>query len=290
MRVRTTLGRVYRLLESAGRSYAMDRVNRMAAAVAYRTIFALAPLLIVAVAIFGFAIGSSDEAVASLLSAIENIAGSQVADAVESLLTSAVASSDVTAIVGVVLFAWTASSLFIELQNNLNDIFRVPYERTAGLAGYLSKRGLSLIWATSLGLILTALWFLNAGWSWLESLFPAGLEGFHVVLGWGARIVSLALLPLIFALVFKTLTRAEVRWRAILVGSFFTAVMFMITAVGAGLYFAWDSATAASQIAGAFFVILLLAYVLSAVFLFGAQVTRVYNESLDSVPLSTMRQ
>jgi membrane protein len=113
-------------------------------------------------------------------------------------------------------------------------------------------------------------------------LFPDGLEGFHVVLELGARIVSLAVLPLVFALVFKTLTKAEVRWRAILVGSLFTSVMFMITALGAGLYFAWDAATAASQIAGAFFVILLLAYVLSSVFLFGAQVTRVYNESLDA--------
>jgi membrane protein len=252
----------------------------MAAAVAYRTIFALAPLLILAVAIFGFVVGGSEEAQQALVDAIDRIAGTEVAEAIEVLVVSTVTSSDVTAIVGLVLFAWTGSSLFFELQNNLNDIFGVPYRATAGFKGFVLRRGVALIWVLGLGFLLVAIWLVNLGWSWLESLLPESMEGARGLLGIGARLLSLAILPLVFTLVFRTLTRAPVRWRAILLGSVFTSVVFMVTAWGAGLYFTWDSGSGATQIAGSVFVILLLAYVLSAVFLFGAEVTRVFNDHL----------
>ncbi|MEX0863446.1 MAG: YihY/virulence factor BrkB family protein [Acidimicrobiia bacterium] len=277
---------IYELLRQAARSYGLDRASRMAAAVAYRTIFALAPLLIISVAVFGLVVGDSEEAQQRLLEAIERVAGSQVAVAVQDLTLSAVESSDVTAVVGFVLFAWTASSLFIEIQNNLNDIFDVPYEQTAGLMGFALKRGLGLVWATGLGLVMVAVWLLNVGWVWFESLFPPGMGWLHWALGWGSILISLTILPLIFALAFRTMTRARVKWRAILLGSLFTSVVFLATASATGAYFSWDADTSAPQIAGAFFVFLLLAYVLSTVFLYGAEVTRVYNDHLEHSPRS----
>jgi uncharacterized BrkB/YihY/UPF0761 family membrane protein len=90
-------------------------------------------------------------------------------------------------------------------------------------------------------------------------------------------------LPALFALAVRTLTRATIRWRAILSGGLFTTVAFLLTSYGAGLYFAFDAETPAPQIAGAFFVVLLLAYLLSAVFLFGAVITRLHNDHLAVV-------
>lgn len=274
------------LLRQAARSYGLDRANRMAAAVAYRTIFALAPLLIISVAVFGLVVGDSEQAQQGLLEAIERVAGSQVAVAVQDLTLSAVESSDVTAVVGFVLFAWTASSLFMEIQNNLNDIFDVPHEQTAGLMGFAIKRGLGLVWATALGLVMVAIWLLNAGWAWFESLFPPGMGWLHWALGWGSILISATVLPLVFALIFRTMIRARVRWRAILLGSIFTSVVFLATASASGAYFSWDADTSAPQIAGAFFVFLLLANVLSIVFLYGVEVTRVYNDHLERPPRS----
>lgn len=285
-RIKASSKLAYELLRQAARSYGLDRANRMAAAVAYRTIFALAPLLIISVAVFGLVVGDSEEAQQGILEAIERVAGSQVAVAVQDLTLSAVESSDVTAVVGFVLFAWTASSLFMEVQNNLNDIFDVPYEQTAGLMGFALKRGLGLVWATGLGLVMVAIWLLNVGWDWFESLFPPGMAWLHWALGWGSILISLTILPLIFALAFRTMTRARVRWRAILLGSLFTSVVFLATASATGAYFSWDADTSASQIAGAFFVFLLLAYVLSTVFLYGAEVTRAYNDNLERSPRS----
>jgi membrane protein len=83
------------------------------------------------------------------------------------------------------------------------------------------------------------------------------------------------------------MSAVKVRWRAIWWGSFFTSLSFLAAAYGAGLYFSWDSDTSASQVAASIFVILLLAFVLASVFIFGAEVTKVYNDYLvrgDVVP------
>lgn len=272
-----------RLLGKAARSYGQDRAGRMAAAVAYRAIFALAPLLILSVAVFGLVAGGSEAARQDLFDLIERVAGPRVAEAVDLLAVSAVESGDAGLVVGLLLFAWTGSSLFIEVQDDLNDIFRVPFEETAGLAGALRKRLLGVVWASCLGLTLVPIWLVNLGGDWFETLLPPELEVAHTLLGWGSRLLSLAVLPALFALAVRTLTRATIRWRAILSGGLFTTVAFLLTSYGAGLYFAFDAETPAPQIAGAFFVVLLLAYLLSAVFLFGAVITRLHNDHLAVV-------
>jgi len=143
----------------------------MAAAIAYRTVFALAPMLIIAVSVAGLFLGSSQEAQIELLEGIESIAGPDVAEAMATFLAGAVSSANTAAILGFVLLLWSASSLFIELQHDLNDIFDVPYERIAGLIGLVRKRGIGFLWVVSLGVIMIALLVrISAGIEDLEDL------------------------------------------------------------------------------------------------------------------------
>lgn len=272
----------FRVLKDAARSYGAHRVGRMAAALAYRTVFAVAPLLLLAVGVFGLVVGDSAGARIRIFQNIESLIGGQVADAVEVLVVSAIQTGDLTAIVGFVLFAWTASTLFIELQNSLNDVFGVPLEETSGVVRSIRRRAIGIAWSMSLGLLLLALWLVNVAWNWIASLLPERMDGLVQVLGWGVRLVPLLILPVLFFLMFKTMTRARVRRRAILVGSLFTSVAFLLTAIAAGVYFSWGSQASASRIAASFFVLLLAAYFLAIVMLFGAQVTRAYNDHLKS--------
>jgi membrane protein len=274
------LGLTYRMLEAAGKEYGEDRVGRMSAAVAYRAIFALAPLLLVAVSIFGIFI-STETAQTEILDAVSRFAGSQVETAISQLLDSVEQSKSLTGIVGFVLLLWTASSLFSELQNDLNDIFHVPYEATIGVGGFIRKRGIGFIAALGLGFLLIAVWLLNLLWNLLEGLFPESWSAVHTVIGVLTPLVSLVVLPLVIALAFQVLSRVKVRWRAVWWGSFSTAVAFLIAAYGTGLYFNY-AGTSAAGLAGSLFVILLLAYVLSAVFLFGAEITKVHNDYLET--------
>ena len=269
----------YSVLEAAARSYGLDRVNRMAAAVAYRTMFALTPFLLIALFTLGIFLGNASDAQQQILDFIEGLAGSVVAGALETLASSIVDTSGTAGLVGFALLLWTGSSLFLELQNDLNDIFGVPYEQTAGVAQTVIKRLIGFGWALSIGVIVGAVWLLNSVWQLLGDLFPASFAPVHTLITILTPVVSLVVMPFVFALVFQTLTKVRVRWRAVWWGSFFTSLAFLLTAYGAGIYFRLSSKNAAT-LAAALFVILLVAYLLSAVFLVGAEVTKVYDRYL----------
>ncbi len=270
------------ILLASAHEYGVDRVSRMSAAVAYRGMFAIAPMLIIAVGVLGAVVGSSEEAQQEIFESIERFAGAEVADALTTFVSSAVTVGNTAAIVGIILLLWTASSLFYEIQNDLNDIFHVPYEYTSGVMGFVKKRGVGFLWAVGLGITLIAVWFLNLLWRFFGGVFPDDLAWVHRLIALLTPLVSVIVLPVLFALIFQSMTAIKVRWRAVWLGAVFTAVVFLTAAYGTGLYFAWEDGASALSLAGAFFVLLLLAYVLASVFLFGAVVTKVYDDFLDA--------
>lgn len=272
----------YLIFKTAGKEYAEDRVARMSAAVSYRAIFALAPLLLVAVFVFGIFIGSNVQAQMEILDAVQRVAGDQVAEAVRNVLTSLQASGNAGSVVGFALLLWTASTLFMELQNALNDIFHVPYDRTSGIVAFVRKRGIGFLFVLGLGLVLIAVWLLNFVWNLIEGIFPEDLAAVHELISILTPLVSLVVLPFVIALAFQVLSRVKVRWRAVWWGSFFTAVAFLIAAYGAGLYFGSDFGSTPAGVAGSIFIVLLLAFILSSVFLYGAEVTKVYNDYIET--------
>lgn len=275
----------YGILKSAGKQFGIDRVNTMAAAVAYRTMFALAPLLLLAIYFLGLFIG--DGARAELLATVDRVAGPTTIAALESFLDSVGDSAGGAGLAGLGLLLWTGSSLFLELQASLNDIFDVPQEKIRGLRSTVVKRGIGFLWSLGLGVILLAIWLLNGLWQFLDDFLPASFDRAHEVVSYLAPAVSFLVLPFLFALTFQTLTRVSVRWRAVWWGSFFTSVVFLAATYGASLYFSIAGENAATAV-GAIFIILLLAYILSAVFLFGAEVTKVYDTYLEGVSLQSL--
>jgi membrane protein len=268
------------ILADASEGYGRHRDSRMAAAIAYRTVFALAPLLIIAVAVLGSFLGSRLEAQQQIYNAIADLVGTEVADVVDGILTSALNTSGTAYLIGGVLLLWTASSLFLELQRDLNDIFEVPHEEVSGIIAMARTRGIGFLWVLGLGFLLVATWSLNAAWGFIADLLPDNLDTVNDVVSLITPLISVILLPLVFGLIFKTMTVENVPWRAVWVGGLFTAVVFLIAAYGVGIYFSIAGPTTALGFAGSFVVILFLAYFLAMVFLFGAEVTKVYADLL----------
>lgn len=269
------------MLAEAAAKYGRDRASRMAAAIAYRTVFALAPLMILAMAILGWFLGNRGEAQLAILEAIEAVAGPELAELVGTVLTSALSSANTAAIIGLVLLLWTASSLFLEMQRDLNDIFGAPGGSVTGIVAMVRTRGIGFLWVVGLGVILIATWLVNAIWRFVGGLLPESLETARDLVSVLTPLVSLLLLPVVFALIFQTMTVVHIPWRAVRVGAGFTAAVFLVAAYGIGIWFQLFEPTTALGFAGSFVVVLFLAYFLAMVFLFGAEVTKVYADRLE---------
>jgi membrane protein len=178
--------------------------------------------------------------------------------------------------------------LFLELQRDLNDIFEVPHEEVSGILAMARTRGIGFLWVVGLGFLLVATWSINAIWRFVAGLLPDNLDAVNDVISLVTPLVSVILLPLVFALIFQTMTALTVPWRAVWAGGAFTAVVFLIAAYGVGVYFQIAGPTTALGFAGSFVVILFLAYFLSMVFLYGAEVTKVYADRLAQRAASTV--
>jgi membrane protein len=278
-RIKQRASFTYEVLYAAGEAFGYHRANRMAAAIAYRVMFAAAPLLLIALWVVAPILGS-DAVVEEILDTVTGAFGPDVAEAVEELFVDVLEVGGATAIIGFALLFWTSSSLFLEMQHDLNDIFDVPYEYVSGLVSLAKKRGIGFLWAFGLGLSLIAIWLLNVVWRFVEGIFPDELVGLHRALAFVTPLLSFVLLPFVFGLVFQTMTVVTVKWRAVWWGGLVTAFMFLLAAYGIGLYFDLAGRVTAASVAGSFVVILLLAYLLSSVFLFGAEVTKVYDAYL----------
>lgn len=268
------------ILAEAATGYGAHRCSRMAAAISYRTVFALAPILIILVAVLGTVLGSRTEAQQEIVEAIESVAGEEVAQIVGGILDSALNSTSTAYVIGVVLLLWTASSLFLEMQRDLNDIFEVPHEEVTGIVAMARIRGIGFLWVLGLGFILVVTWMLTAIVGFLGGLLPPSMKGAHDVVTVLAPLASIILLPLVFALIFQTMTAEKIPWRAVWIGGAFTAAVFLVAAYGVGLYFEIAGPTTALGFTTSFVVILFLAYFLSMVFLYGAEVTKVYADRI----------
>lgn len=250
-----------------------DRGGRLAASLAYRTVFAFAPLLLVAVAVAGFVYGSVDAQV-RLVADIEPVVGSELAGLVSDLLGQAAASRSTTGIIGVLLMSWTASALFLEAQGSLDFVFGGNPHPKTGLFAWIVRRLLALAAALSMGLVLLAVLLSGTLWRMLRSRVDWS-EPLKLGVAWLAPVVGWLVLAGLFTLVFRLVPSRVVQWRPAAIGGALTAVGFAIAAGVIGSYFDADRFTG-TGFAGGFVLILFSVYILAQVVLFGAEIIDVH--------------
>jgi len=264
-------------------AYQADHGGRLAGSLAYKAVFALAPLLLVAVSVAGFVFGAGD-ARRRLVEQIEPVAGSDVADLVADLLDQAVAGRNLTGLIGLALLAWTASGLFLEVKGALDIVFES--ESAVGSSGiwpFVKRRVTAVAAALSMGVVLMAVILVNAlagvAESWAE--WPGWA---HTALAWGGPVGSLIVLVGLFAVLFRYVPGRSVPWEAALRGSALTAAGFVLASVAIGAFF--DPARfSGTGFAGSFVLILFTIYVLAQVVLFGAETIAVhFLDQPDSAP------
>lgn len=260
----------------AAGEYGRDKVSRMAAAVSYRTLFAIAPMLVVAVSIGGLVMGGNQQVQADIVDRVAQVVGKGFSESIDNLLTEALKAADTAAVVGIALLVWSASTLFLELQRDLNEIFDVPGPEEKRFLVVLMQRGIGMLWTLGFGLALVALFSANAAVQLAGDAISQALNTPGFLVSIVSYLVTFLFTIVMFGLVFQTLTRTRLPWRPVWIGALITATLFTLTGYLTGVYFKVQGQPTALGFAGSVVVLLFLAYLLSAVFLFGAQITNSY--------------
>jgi membrane protein len=271
----------FRLLLKAVKAWSADYAPSMGAAIAYYTVFSLAPLLVIVIAVAGGVFGR--EAVQGLIShELQGLMGAEGARMVEGLVASA-SDTDrglVAGSISAVVLLVGATTVFAELQSALDRIWKVPErEKPSGLFGILRARLLSFGLILGVAFLLMVSLVVSAGLaafgSWAGGLMP----GWETLLHLLNTAVSVSILTLLFGMIFKLMPSTPVRWQDVWIGALVTALLFEVGKLAISLYIGKSGMSEAFQAAGSLVVLLAWVYYAAQIFLLGAEFTKAYSDA-----------
>ncbi|OZI20417.1 ribonuclease BN [Bordetella genomosp. 9] len=266
------------LSKKAVNAWLDDYAPSMGAAIAFYTVFSLAPLVIIVIAVAGFFWGR--EAVqGQLFEQINALVGADGAKAVESVVQGAQAPAQgiFATIASVVVLLVGSTTVFAELQSALDRIWEVPAaEKQSGIWNTIRARLLSLGLVLALAFLLMVSLIVSAVLAAMGSWASGMMPGWEIMLQAINIVVALAIMTVLFAMIYRFMPRASVAWRDVWTGAFVTAVLFEIGKFLIGLYVGKASVASSYAAAGSLVVVLIWVYYAAQVFLLGAEFTWVY--------------
>jgi len=267
------------ILWTATKAWWDDDAIRLGASLAYYTLFALAPILLVATAVAGLVFGA-EAARGQIVGQLDQLVGPDGARAVQSLLEGAShrRAGMLASVLGGITFAVAAMGAFLELQAALNTIWRVKPNPRANVRGFVLDRLRSFGLVVAIGFLLMVSLAVTASLAafhaWLAHRSPS------IPLAWsGVNVLaSVVVTTALFALLYRFLPDVRLRWRDVTTGAFVTAVLFTIGQQLIGLYLGQSSVSSSYGAAGSVMILLLWVYYSCQILLFGAEFTRVYAQ------------
>jgi membrane protein len=279
---------LFTLVRQAVAAWSDDYAPSMGAALAYYTVFSVAPLMLIVISVAGLVFG--DEAArGEIFGQLSGLMGPQGALAVQGLLEAVNKPREgiVATVVGVALLIVGATTVFGELQNALDRIWRAPARNEhGGLWRLLSGRLLSFGMIMGIGFLLMVSLVASAALSALGRWWAPAFGGWALLAQVANFIVSYVIVTLGFALIYKLMPRVRVAWRDVWVGAAVTALLFTIGKHLIGLYIGTSSLASGFGAAGSLVVVLVWVYYSAQIFLLGAEFTWVYAHRYGSLQAS----
>ncbi|HEY2805627.1 MAG TPA: YihY/virulence factor BrkB family protein [Gemmatimonadales bacterium] len=273
-----TTTQFFTLLRKAASAWNDDDASSMGAALSYYTLFSIAPLLVIVIAVGGLIFGR-DATQGQILIQLRGLIGDAGARAAQDLLQSAnsPAKSAMAAIVGSITLLLGASSVFTELYGDLNKIWRIPSApKTSGIVQLIRTRILSFGMIIGVGFLLVVSLVISAALAAAGAWWGARVTDWPSVVQAINAIVSLAIITLAFAMIYKVLPRADIAWRDVWIGALVTALLFEIGKLLIGIYLGTTRIASAFGATGSLVVFLVWVYYSAQIFLLGAEFTWVY--------------
>jgi membrane protein len=269
---------LWSLTKESASQWSDDYAPSMGAALAYYTIFSIAPLLVIAIAVAGFFFGA-DAARGEIFGQLSGLIGERGASTIEAAVASASQTGHGTfaAIAGIVTLLLGATTVFGELQSDLDRIWDTPKPEHAGLWGMLRGRLLSFGMVLGIGFLLLVSLVLSAALSAIGHFWSGALPGWEVLLQIVNFVVGFVVVSGLFAMIYKFLPRCDIGWRDVWIGAAVTSLLFSIGKLLIGLYLGKSSVASSFGAAGSLVIVLLWVYYSAQIFLLGAEFTKTYS-------------
>ncbi|MBN8823505.1 MULTISPECIES: YihY/virulence factor BrkB family protein [unclassified Spirosoma] len=255
-----------------------DRCLKLSAALAYYTVFSLAPLLVLIMSLTSIFLG--EEAIrGQIFGQLNGLVGNEAAKQIQDMIKSVGLSgkTNTALAIGIITLVIGATSIFIEIQDSVNLIWRVKAKPKRGWLKLIKDRLLSSSLVVSLGFLLLVSLVINglvlALSNQLTRLLP-GL-GVYIVMAFNF-LLSTSIITILFGIIFKVLPDAKIAWKDVRLGAVFTALLFMLGRYLIGLYIETTSTSSTYGAAGSLIVILTWIYYTAAILYFGAEFTQAY--------------
>ncbi len=271
------------LIREAAAEWSSDNVSRLSAALAYYTAFSVAPLLIMVTALIGLVFGY-EAASARIQQEIGTVIGASGAQALAAIAASASRrlSGTLATIIGIVVFLVGVSGVLYELQTSLNTIWEVEPKPGVGFMYTVKNRIVSLSMILVLAFLLLVSLVVSAALTALGAYVGGFQTAVSFLLHGTDMLFSFGIVVLLFAVIYKFLPNAEVAWKDVWVGSFTTALLFMVGKAALAFYLAKSSVASIYGAAASLVILLAWVYYSAQIFFFGAEFTQVYANRYGS--------
>ncbi|NML61713.1 YihY/virulence factor BrkB family protein [Massilia sp. RP-1-19] len=261
-----------------------DRAASKGAALAFYTLFSMAPVLVVVIAVAGFFYGH-EAAQGQLLTELKGLVGTHGAEAIQLVLAGArdKESGMWATIVATALLLFGATSAFAELKDSLDEIWNVPPPKDASWWDIVRTRLLSFGLILVLGFLLMVSLVVSAVLAILENYFTGVWQDATVLLSWIAHIISFLVIATLFGTIYKLLPRIKLSWSDVTIGAVGTAAMFTLGKFVIGLYIGNSGVADSFGAAGSMIALLLWVYYSAQIFFLGAEFARQYALQMGSL-------
>ena len=275
---------LYHIMKCAALQWLAHRAASKGAALAFYTLFSMAPILVLVIAVAGFFYGA-EAAQGQLLNELRGLVGKEGATTIQAILAGArdKESGMMATIIAGVLLLVGATSVFAELKDSLDEIWSVPAPKDAGWWDTVRTRVLSFGLILVLGFLLLVSLVVSAAMAIVENYFGGMWKESAVILGWISSCVGFLVIATMFGTIYKLLPRIKLSWRDVIIGALGTALMFTLGKYLIGLYIGNSGAASSFGAAGSLIALLLWVYYSAQIFFLGAEFARQYALQLGSL-------
>lgn len=273
----------WRLLKATFTEWQEDKSSRLAAALAYYTVFSLAPLLMIVILVASFIFG--DESKTVVIDQFQSLVGRQGAETVQTAIENTSQSqggSTIASLFSLVALLLGASGVFAQLQGALNTVWEVEAKPGKGIWGFLRQRFLSFGMIIGICFILMVSLVVSAGLAGFSAYINRLAPGLGIIGQILNLAISFGVFTLLFALIYKVLPDVKITWTDVWVGSGITALLFAIGKFVLGVYIGNGGVGSTYGAAGSVIVLLVWVYYSAQILFFGAEFTQVYARKYGS--------